>query len=167
MNRDMVETYRYLRDHAKPCSERDAADLTKVRAPQPPSRALLGRIKRHRENRPFMEPVVEPKPVSDETLALRRQLDFHKRVIASLGGSQWIEPTPLARPRPAPIQVIDGARNSPFPANKMDRLESERRALLARSIETSSRLKYRDYQPDMFEVLDAFGNFPNFEEAVK
>lgn len=167
MNRDMVETYRYLRDHAKPCSERDAADLAKVRAPQPPSRALLQRHKRHAENRPFVEPYVAAKPVSPETLALRRQLDFHKKVIADLGGNPFIEPTPYARPRPVPIQVIDGARNSPFPKTQWDRLESEKRNLQQRRIIGLSRMAYHEFEPDMFEVLDTFGSFENYKEEVK
>jgi hypothetical protein len=166
MDRQMVNTYRYLRDNAKPCSQQDAADLAVIRTFDPPSKALRARIKRHEEGRVFVEPYVAPKPVSLETKIARQQLDFHKSVLAAMGGTRWIEPAPLPR-KPQYMHVIPPVRDSEFPSSKPDRLESERRALKQRQIVTSAKMVFTEYQPDMLEIIDNFGNFPNFKEALK
>lgn len=90
MQAQFVEAFMHLRDHAKPLTQQDAADLAKVRAPAPPSKAHLKRLARHRDEIKFIE---TPRPIAEAnaaTLRLRAQLDFHKRVVAQLGGSRVI-----------------------------------------------------------------------------
>lgn len=150
----MVETYRYLRDHGKPISERDAADYAKIRTFTPPSRALLKRVTRAQLGKDPRRMEVPPRPYdepSPDTLQTRKQLEFHKRIIQALGGSLTI----AAPYEPPPLQYVD-SRNSPI----QQRSEREHwRRMMRESIRARCRMVYEEFQPDMFEVLDAFGSF--------
>lgn len=159
MDPTMVETWRYLRDHGKPISERDAADYAKIRNFTPPSRALLKRVTRAQLGKDPRRLTVPPRPYgpdTPETLQRRKQLDFHKRVIQSLGGSLTI-----AAPEyePPPLQYVE-SRNGPIQQRtERERLDADGRRMMRESIRARCRMVYEEFQPDMFEVLDAFGSF--------
>lgn len=98
---DHVMIFRALRDKGgfyrngqwKPMHPADFAELRK---PAPPSRALIARMKRHREARPFVETPREL-PVTDHAKLVREQLEFQKFMISHLGGSRTVvasEPIP-------------------------------------------------------------------------
>ncbi len=88
-----AEVFNHLRDTAKPVTQQDAADLAALRAPAPPSKAHLKRLERHASGVRFVQPIVKNREISPETLILRKQNDFHKMMIAEMGGSRTIAPT--------------------------------------------------------------------------
>lgn len=166
MNREMVETYRYLRDNGKPISQRDAADYAAIRAPQPPSRALLKRVKRAQLGlNPRREGEIrEYSQVSPEIEAKKRQLAFHRKVISQLGGSLTIAPAAeYVRP---PIQYHD-AQGPIKHQSERDALTEASRRLQRQHMIAMSRRLYVDDQPDMFEVLDNFGSFKRYSQEIK
>ncbi len=92
MQSQFVDVYRHMRDNAKPVTQQDAADLAKVREPQPPSRAHLKRLARGgigkvSQPRPYGEP-------SETTKIARQQLDFIKMLDAMAGGTRTVASVP-------------------------------------------------------------------------
>lgn len=163
MDPTMVETYRFLRDHGKPISQQDAADYAKLRAPQPPSRALLKRIKRAQLGKTPQrdKPARDYAPETAETALMRVRNDFHKRVIADLGGSLTVKPSgPVDRPF---VNYVPATRNEAMtdPAAlleaKWQHLKREQLAALA---------KIRNWQPDMFDILNNFGSFSAYRKEA-
>jgi hypothetical protein len=156
MNREMVETWRYLRDHGKPYTQQDAADYAKIRDFTPPSKA---HVKLHRRAQLGMptHPVPEPReyaPKSEEVLKSERQRAFYRKVIGQLGGSITIPPAPDFRP---PIGRILPEGPIQHKSEREQLIENGRR-LARESIRESCKMLYSDYQPDMFEVLEAWGS---------
>jgi hypothetical protein len=166
MDRVMVETYRYLRDHAKPISQRDAADLAKIRAPQPPSKALLKRVKRHQEGRPFLE---RPRPyvTSDETQYVRMQNDFFKSQMAQLCGTRTIkpDPEPIRKPQQSWVYVEPVQKQELYPEPKPFTFMSEEQAKSLRKDHLVA-LYRAGLHVDMIEVVELFGSFECFRERV-
>jgi len=85
MQQQFVDVYRYMRDNAKPVTEQDAADLAKIRAPQPPSKAHLKRLARAGHG-----PVPEPRRLPERSLDARIRQDWAKEQWAQLGGTRTI-----------------------------------------------------------------------------
>ncbi len=85
-----AEVFNHLRDHAKPYTQQDAADLVKVRAPMKPDKQHLARLKRHSLGKVHVDgkPVlnVKTREICDAQHA------FHKAMMAQLGGSRTIKP---------------------------------------------------------------------------
>lgn len=83
-----------LRDHAKPYTQQDAADLAAIRADMPPSKAHIKRIARHAAGTVHVDAKRVPtaKQMACRTLT-DAQHAFHKRMIADLGGSRTIAAT--------------------------------------------------------------------------
>lgn len=154
MNTEMVETYRYLRDHGKPISERDAADYAAIRAPAPPSRALGKRIRRAQLG---LDPRVDRNPPKPQQLGNIPTIEFHKRVIQQLGGSLTIAPKPDEYQR-KPLFYHE--QNGPIePQSERERLNSQARYLQRSHMRAMTKMVYGEYQPDMFEIIDNFGSF--------
>ena len=161
MNDYQVEVYRQLRDHGKPVTQQDAADFIKIREPQPPSRAHLARLKRHALGRRFVDaPFTVPKSAEARQAEIQRA--FHKRIIADLGGSRTIVPTDA--PRSRPLQYIIPARSAEMSYD--EKLTRKGQHLAREHIVANGRLMFQDYQPDMFDVLDAFGSFPAYCKEI-
>ena len=162
MDREMVEIYRHLRDFGKPISQRDAADYCAIRAPQPPSRAHLKRLERHRENRPFVEKPREYAPPSEQTKINRKQLDFFKSQMAMLGGTRTIAvPEPVEREY---MYVEPVQRKEQWPEAKPLGPTPEQAAKLERDHLVA--LGRANIEISMFRILDAFGSFECFRKAV-
>lgn len=68
-------------------------DLVDAREFVKPSRAHLKRLARHAAGTRFVQPLRENREISPETMLLRAQLDFHKKMISELGGSRAIAPS--------------------------------------------------------------------------
>ena len=60
----------------------------------PPDKAHLRRLARHAAGRQFREPLPKNREISPSTALIRQQLEFHKKVLAQLGGSRTIVPEP-------------------------------------------------------------------------
>ena len=120
---------------------------------------------------PYRKPLVKPARViviSDEVKARNVRLDFQRAVIAELGGSLTVASavsTETAAPRVIkhdglrPKAERDAVHAAQFDkaaavaANRAKALARERAKALATD------------EPDMFAVIDAFGNFPNFSKG--
>lgn len=171
MNREMVETYRFLRDRARPVSQQDAADLEKVRAPMPPSKAHLARIKRHANGVRFMEQERATREYSvDEQQRLKR-LDFYNRTIADMGGSRTIQASETFQSRGPTMVDVQAARSrelEPKPVrDELALLAHKARQARAKQLRDLVHMYKTQYEPDMFDVLDTFGSFDSFREGTK
>lgn len=163
-----VEAYRFLRDHAKPYTQQDAADLAKIRAPQPPSRSLRKRIRRSQLG---LSPRVEhaprayaPSPVASE---IDRRREFFHRTIAQLGGSLTVRAAPHHETKAGGIRWVDADRNKPIEPKSRACSEAEVAELRARAdrkttILALSRMIHTEYQPDMLEVIELFGSIEEY-----
>lgn len=162
-----VAAYRYLRDHAKPVSQQDAADLREVRAPQPPSGAHICRLKRDRtryKDNPRPYPKMGPKGV-----AAQKNLDFLKRQLAILGGTRTIAPAPepdiYVRPRETWFYVPPARSAELYPSPKPFSFMSPERALrLARDhVIEMWRL---GHDVDMVTIMDLWPSFDCFKREA-
>ena len=86
-----AELFNHMRDHAKPYTEQDAADLAVVRAPMPPTKEELNRHKRVALGRVHVDAKRIPTAAQVRT---REQTDLQhanfKKMMADLGGSRTI-----------------------------------------------------------------------------
>lgn len=156
MDRYHVETWRYLRDHAKPVTWQDMADLVKVRTFEPPSPAHRKRIALGGHGH-VPEPRDYPDP-SPFTVQNRTMNEFFKAQMSLLGGTRTVAPAPepcLVR-REQMLTHISPLRNQdatePDYAGRFRMGERKHLRELAKRV-------YVDDQPDMFRVLDAYGSF--------
>lgn len=169
MDSYLVEAYRYLRDNAKPVSQRDAADLAKVRAFEPPSRAHLKRHRRHlTHGEGNYVPAPRPlPPTSRATLEKRMSNQFFKEQMALLGGSRTVAPAPepYVRPRETWYYVPHAGRTELYPEPKPFAFMSEERA---RSIVRDHlvALGRAGLDVDMFLILDIFGSYECYGKAL-
>lgn len=172
MDSYLVEAYRYLRDHAKPISERDAADLTKVRTFQPPSKAKL---KRHRRHLTHGEGCYVPKPrgypsPSRVTLETRMMNEFFKQQMSIIKGSRTVapsvDPPPYVRPRETWFYVPHPNRTELYPEPKPLRYMTEEaaRGLVRDHLKALGKA---GLEVDMLLILDVFGSFDCYREALK
>lgn len=144
MDRYFVDVYRELRDHPRICSERDAADYREILAPQPPSRAHIRRLRN--ADKPYFDPAIDRKPLTEETLRARNANAFFKRQMAKIGARErTIVPAPDA-PRKRvrlvtierPVQSQENRWPEPKPFSLMsdeqrDRLDKDRQINLWRT----------------------------------
>lgn len=129
----------------------------------PPTRAMLVRAARG-ERLGHLPPARMYKAPSAEVLQSRKQLDFHKRVIAQLGGSRTVVAAAETGKIPSFTREIAApARTEARPMTDAEKNRPLRRA----HIQAMSKLVYTEYEPDMFDVLDAFGSFATYGEALK
>jgi hypothetical protein len=167
MDRYMVNAYRMLRDHAKPVSEQDAADLVKVRTFTPPSKAHLKRLARHARAVKFVERARDYAPLG-AVAAMQR--DFVKEQKAKLGGTRtvasWTPPV-WEKPKPALNQIEPIQKQELWPERpalgpsprEARRLEQRRLIALARMVFTAD-------EPDFVAIMEAFGSFEAYWKAV-
>lgn len=110
-----AEVFNHLRDHAKPYTQQDAADLAKVRAPMPPTREELNRHKRRALGRVHVDPV-RVRPVRPDCDLAEMQRANLKAALAELGGSRTIKPSEEGRKanveREAGLRFIPPVYNS-------------------------------------------------------
>lgn len=118
----------------------------------------------------YRKPLVKPpRPlvISDEVAARNKRLDFQRDVIAQLGGSLTVAPsvsTETAAPRVIkhdglrPKAERDAVHAAQF--DKAANVAANRAKAVARE---RAKVLVAD-EPDMFAVIDAFGNFPNFSK---
>jgi len=167
-----VEAYRYLRDHAKPISQQDAADLAALRRAQPPSRAHLRRIKRHADGTLFVEkPRAYPEP-TPETLVKRHANQFLKEQLSILGGTRTVAPAPKPiaeayyRPRAEWYYVPQPRNTELYPEPKPFTMMTEERACaLVRDHLVAMGKAGLDV--DMFMILRVFPSYEAYGAAIK
>lgn len=153
------EVFAQLRDHGKPNTQKEAQALTEARAPMPPSKAHLKRLARHAANVRFVQPVPAAREVTPETLALRKQLEFQKAMLAQMGGTRTVAPDPVSRPKGVYVNWENSQLNSEL-GYKSDRdKRQEEQAQLDRQIDRmrrdhvdamANRYATSEYQPDLF-----------------
>lgn len=167
-----VEVYRYLRDHAKPVSLQDAADLAKVRSFGGLAEAAISKRRiLHQRNlcaRPFQErPRLYPE-TKPQVLEARNANDFYKQQMALLGGTRTVAPAdvPVMRPeqetwreeKPKSKQELWPERKplGPTPEQK-HALEMNHLIAMGRA----------GLDVDMFRVLSCFKSYDKWREAIK
>lgn len=162
-----AEVWTKQRDHAKPVSMQDAADLVKARTFTPPSKAHLKRLERHARDVKFVEQARAYAPLS-AVAAMQR--DFIKEQKAKLGGTRTVAawtPPMYEKPRPAVNQIEPIQKQEMWPERKplgpspreKRRLERDRLIALARMVFTAD-------EPDFVAIMEAFGSFEAYWKAV-
>lgn len=168
MNREMVEIYRLLRDHAKPVSMQDAADLVKVRTFCPPSKAHLRRLARHARDVKFVEQARAYAPLS---AVAQMQRDFVKEQKAKLGGTRTVrsyEPPAYEKPRPAVNQIEPIQKQELYPERPpLGPSPRERRRLEQKRLIQLGRMVFTQDEPDFIAIMEAFGSFQAYWDAVE
>lgn len=151
------ETWAYLRDNAKPIVPQDVYDLEAVRAPMPPSKAHIKRIMR-KSGQPVIRVVIK-RPAPDRAarehhlqaarlgLAIKRKFRPNTTAPAS----------PVPRPPAPPLP----------PAHVSAAVHDERKCKRAKRdhMIALSKMVYRTYEPDLADVIDAFGSVEAWEKA--
>jgi hypothetical protein len=157
VQKEFVDTFRSLRDHGfvgKP-KARDADDLAKLRHFQAPSKGLRKTLARSHEPAPELRGRREPQP----------EYEFFKAQMALLGGSRTIVPAPAPLlPRKDGIVFVEAPSRTEHCAPEKG---AANRPLRRTSIVANAKMVYAEYEPDMFDVIDAFGTFEAFKEAIK
>lgn len=173
MDRYHVEAYTYLRDHAKPVSLQDRADLAEVRKFGGVAESNIARahVERHRAlcKRPFVEPPIERKPLSAETKRALYANSFYKQQMALLGGTRTVAPVyPEIYPRPESTW-----RYEPQPRNT--ELWPEPKPFTFMTEEKACSI-VRDHlvalaksglEVDMYMVLRVFSSFEAYRRAIE
>lgn len=177
MQKQFVDVYTYMRDNAKPVTEQDAADLAKIRAPQPPSKAHLKRLARAGQGY-----VPEPHRLPERSSPARVRQDWAKAQLAQLGGTRTIA-SANGKPRGEEVFIYAAgaselseraaraprvalgsvdAKSGDIPKSSTDKDKSLKRDHML----AMGKMLYRDYQPDMFDVIDAFGSMEAYNKAT-
>lgn len=162
-----VEAYRYLRDYAKPISRRDLADLCEIRAPQPPSRSHIYRLKRDRD-RYHDNPRDYPRMGPKGRQALHN-MEFLKRQLSMLGGTRTIAPAPepelYIRPRETWFYVPPERDQELYPSPKPFTFMSPEKALrIAR--DHVIEIWRLGHAVDMLRILKLWDSFEHFKREA-
>ena len=171
-----VEAYRWLRDHAKPISQQDAADLAEVRKFGGLDEARASKMRILRQRMQAMKPFVEkpraypePKP---ETVTKRASNQWYKEQMALLGGTRTIAPAgePLVeqyyRPKSEWYYVPDPRNTELYPEPKPFTMMTEERACaLVRDHLVAMGKAGLDV--DMFMILRVFPSYEAYGAAIK
>lgn len=170
---DFHEVYATMRDRAKSgerAALKDALETAERRAdkireqlkavdsPAPPSKAHIARIKRG--GGVVIPPAPREMPEPGER---DRRLEFQKRMIAQLGGSMTIAPVAPAPLATTTHEIGDGRARALLHAASFDKAANVA-ANHAKAVAKARERVLATDEPDMFAVLDAFGNFPKSKE---
>jgi len=96
-----------------------------------PSKAHIKRVTRDR-SRPFVDPQVPSKPVSEHTLQTRRQLEEHKKALAALGNEfRWVAPSDdvLYAARERELYTVVSHEGEQTPTSFMEHMAEEQRKI--------------------------------------
>lgn len=168
MQREFVATYRTLRDNPHLFGgDTTRCALEKIQEFHAPSRALKARIKRHRENRPFLQPVKDGSgKLSQKAIDGRMCNEFFKAQKAALGGTRTVAPAPEpVRPKRENYMTFiePQAKRELYPEAPplgvgvdADRAKRDHLVAMGRA----------GMDIDMFRVLDVFPSIKNYWEAV-
>lgn len=143
-----AEMWTAIRDNphlAAPIMPSEVASTADIHAPMPPSRAHLKRLA---PRKPFVE-VVPRQPVSEKALQSRRQLDFHKRVLAELGGTRTIVGSDVPDVPKAKVYIE--------PSRELDRREARPKTnlKLREHVEALRKMLYTEHQEDWVQNMEA------------
>lgn len=167
-----VEAWRWLRDHAKPCTQRDAADLREVRTYGGPKEANVARANINRQRNLCLRPFKErprPIPQTAKSIAARVRNDFLKEQMALLGGTRTIAPAypdVYIRPQVAWRTVPADRAVELYPEPKPFEFMTEERACSIARDHLIAMAK-AGLEVDMWRVLRVFDDFAQFGEAVR
>jgi hypothetical protein len=169
----LADHWAAMRDNSalnRPANPSEAVATGDVHALMPPSKAHIKRLARRGLGN-IPAPRAYP-PVAPDRDA---RLDFHKRLIADLGGDLTVAPSPKAINERREQRVVWNyapVQNCP-PQSQAERRaaedaahDAERKRLLRASIIAQSRMVYTKAEPDMFAVIDAFGSIEAYRAMV-
>lgn len=177
MQREFVDVFRYMRDVKKPTTPTEAEALDKLHAPQPPSKAHLKRLARAGHGL-----VPEPRRLPERSSEALLRQEWAKAQWSQLGGTRTIA-SANGKPRVEQVFLYSAAntelkeraartpRVAPGPAlapatPKTGNIPKTDTRLKQAHILAMSKLVYSEYEPDMLEVIEAFGSIEAYNRAL-
>lgn len=155
-----AEIFEHIRDHGKPVSQQDAADLVKVREFEAPSKAHLKRLARHASGVRFVD-VAKNREISQNAKLLQTQRENFKKLIAELGGSMTIAPTAAGIEENAKRQGLIVRHVHPMsgPAVQAqvtpeEKAFRERKRLYSAHKSAMQDMMYTEYQPSLLDYAE-------------